>query len=506
MLGIPQRLMGAASLTTPPLLHGRYRITDRLGDSRLATVWLAEDQRLKRTVLVHLLRADLMQHPQLHERFADEARRSAQRSHPGLLEVYDTGEIDGRPYLVTEYVEGRPLAVAGMLAVGEALHIAHTISSAIALAQSVGAPHPPISSNNVWLLPGSRAVLVENWMVGPEKIGLDLAAYHAPEQRRGVAPSPASTTYALGILTWETLVGRRPFDGTTPDEIARQQQQAELLPVSLARPGLFSPELDRIVAQAVARDPQQRYSTPADFASALGHYIAATNAHTGRVPALSQPTSETAPLKQSLLRRPAGRPASAVAPPPPPPVIREPQTETLPAQPVAASRANQPSVEQQVQRAVRRELRRRSCINALIKRSIQLVLAFVILYGGYLGIRYAVDYATGQVQQFDARDWLSQQVPDVNEIVNDLIPPWLRTFTMAQTTYRITQPINLRSEPSAAGDDTVIQVLQAGTRIQQQGAPQADEEGQPYQWIPVRVLDTDTEGWVALQEGRLEPE
>src|SRR5687767_12155564 len=125
--------MSAASPTTPPLLHGRYRILARLGESRLATVYHAEDQRLKRTVLVHLLRAELVQQANLRRRFEEEAQRGAQRSHPGLLDVYDTGDVAGRPYMVTEDIAGRSLAEAGVISASEALSTVRTIVSAVAL-------------------------------------------------------------------------------------------------------------------------------------------------------------------------------------------------------------------------------------------------------------------------------------------------------------------------------------------------------------------------------------
>jgi serine/threonine protein kinase len=499
--------MNATISTTPSLLHGRYRIIERLGDSRLATVYHAEDERLKRAVLVHMLRADLMQQPRLHQRFTEEAQRGAQRSHPGLLEVYDSGEVDGRPYMVTEHVAGRPLAEVGALAVDEALNVLRTVADAVALTQAQRAPHPPISSRNVWLIPGGRVVLLENWLAAPQEIALDLAPYRAPEQRRGVAPSPASSIYALGILGWEVLVGRRPFHGATATEIGQQQLQAEPPLISQMRPTLFSPELDRIVARSIALDPQHRYPTPADFVHALDHYIAAANAPTGRLADLPQPTIETQPLRQSLLRWPLRQPEPAIAPPPPPPVIATPP-QTLPARPPTA---DQHARKRQVQEAIRHKLRRWGCMRTLIKGSIWLIVAFLVLYGSYLGVRYAVDYAYGQAQQIDVREWISRQLPNINELlpwpdINEVIPSWLHTLSVDQPTYRVTQPINLRSEPSAASNATIIQVLAPGTRVQQQGPPQADPGGQPYQWIRVVVLDNGSEGWIALQNSRLERE
>jgi serine/threonine protein kinase len=514
MHGLDQYLiMSAASPTTPPLLHGRYRILTRLGEGRLATVYRAEDQRLKRTVLVHLLRAELVQQPNLRRRFEEEAQRGAQRSHPGLLEVYDSGEVGGRPYMVTEDIAGRPLAEAGPLSPSEALSALRTIVSAVAMAQTQGVPHPPVSSRNVWLLTGGRVVLLENWDITPAEITRDLAPYRAPERARGAPPSPATSVYALGVLAWEAFVGRRPFTGATAEAIAQQQAQGELPPVSQERPALFSPELDRIVAQAVAADPSMRYTAPTDFGRALDHYNDAVSAQTGRlaarpysgisaaVPAQPEPSTVRQRRSSRLSRasQPSQtQPAPAIAPPPPPPVIQSappPQTRTVAPKAVYDQRGMQ----QQIRREVKREVRRQGCQRALIKRSIQLLVVFALLYGSWLGIQFAVDYASGQVQQLNPSEWISSRLPDID----DFIPDWLRDPGSLVATYRVAQPVNLRSQPNAT-DDTLVAVLEEGTLLQQIGPAQSDATGQPYNWIQVIVIPDGQRGWVADLPGRIE--
>lgn len=481
--------MGTAS----PTLHGRYSIVARLGENRLATVYRARDERLQRTVLVHILRGELAQQPAMRQRFEEEARRGAQRSHPGLLEVYDSGEVGGRPFMVTEDVSGVTLADAGELRAAVALSVVRTVVSAVALAQAQGLPHAPITSRNVWLLSDGRAVLLENWQVAPGVIARDLALYRAPERARGAPPSPATSVYALGVLAWEAFVGRRPFSGTAPDAAHAQA----LPPISEARPTLFSPELDRIVALACAVDPAQRYPSPVDFARALDQYADMISAQTGRLEAPRRAGIAPVAVRerlQRLRRRGVSQTAAAVAPPPPPPPIRELPAHSQPPAPAAV-------VDQRaIEREVRRQLRRQGCRRALLRRSLQLVLAFAILYGLYLGARYAYDYATGQLARFRPGEWISRQLPDVSE----LLPTWLGGSGERLATYRVTQPINLRSEPSAANDATIKRVLPAGTLVQQIGAPQPDLTGQPYRWIEVIVLDNGERGWIAFLEERLE--
>src|SRR5262245_59159473 len=99
--------MTDATPTSNPILHGRYRVEEQIGVGRLAAVYRAYDERLQRRVLVHLLRKELVDQEPLRERFVRESYDSARRSHPSLLEVFDSGEVAGRPYMVTEYVEGR---------------------------------------------------------------------------------------------------------------------------------------------------------------------------------------------------------------------------------------------------------------------------------------------------------------------------------------------------------------------------------------------------------------
>ena len=475
-----------------------------MGESRLATVYHAEDERLKRTVLVHLLRSELVEQPNLRRRFEEEAQRGAQRTHPGLLDVYDTGDVAGRPYMVTEDIAGRSLAEVGVISASEALSAVRTIVSAVALAQTQNVPHPPISSQNVWLLAGGRTVLVENWNIQSNQISLDLAQYRAPERVAGGPPSPTTSVYALGILAWEAFVGRRPFSGATPDAIAQQQRQAELPPVSRARSTLFSPELDRIVAQAVAPDPRMRYPTPTDFGRALDHYADASSAQTGRLAA--PPGSWNAPAtvserRSSRLRMPRRQSqtatAPAIAPPPPPPVIVEP-----PRQAVRPAPVDQRALDKQIQHHVRREVRRQSCQRALIKRGLQLVLVFLLLYGGWLGIQYAVDYTTGRLSQLNANEWISRQLPDLN----DFIPSWLRDPGSLIQSYRITLRTNLRQNPGANDDNPPIRVLEPGARVQQTGPAQPDPQGGPYEWLPVIALDDGTSGWIANLNNNLEPQ
>ncbi|HMP40187.1 MAG TPA: protein kinase, partial [Roseiflexaceae bacterium] len=99
--------MTQATPTSTPVLQGRYRVDARLGVGRLAVVYRGFDERLQRIVLVHLLRKELVEQETLRQRFLREAQYSAQRAHPSLLDIYDSGELAGRPYYISEYVDGQ---------------------------------------------------------------------------------------------------------------------------------------------------------------------------------------------------------------------------------------------------------------------------------------------------------------------------------------------------------------------------------------------------------------
>src|SRR6185503_7043151 len=163
-----------------PLLHGRYRIEEQLGAGRLAVVYRAYDERLQRQVLVHMLRKELMSQEPLRQRFIEEAHISARRSHQSLLEVFDSGEIAGRPYMITEYVAGRALRELGTLSLEEALLYFRQVVGAVAICQIAGVPPPPISSNNIILVEDGLVELVESWQTPQSELALDLAAYRAP--------------------------------------------------------------------------------------------------------------------------------------------------------------------------------------------------------------------------------------------------------------------------------------------------------------------------------------
>ncbi|HEY1015948.1 MAG TPA: serine/threonine-protein kinase, partial [Herpetosiphonaceae bacterium] len=293
---------------TPPLLHNRYRITNRLGENRLAVVYQAQDERLGRRVLVHVLRPQLQENEQLKRRFGEEAQAQARRNHPALLELFDSGEVGGRPYMITEDVEGRPLAEALPLPLPRAVQVWRQIVGGVATTISTNTPTPPITSKTILLTDAGRPVLTESWWLDADALRLELAHYRAPERTLGSPPDERNLVYSLGILGYELLGGIRPFSGTDAAQVQNLHVQRSLPPAMELAPG-FTPSLAAALAMATARDPQARTATVQALARDLAGVESVAEAPTRQ---MLQPVK----LRESV--REAIKPITQRRAPPPP--------------------------------------------------------------------------------------------------------------------------------------------------------------------------------------------
>lgn len=296
--------MSSPTPTAIPLLHSRYRIEEKLGTGRLAVVYRAYDERLQRKVLVHMLRKELMGQATLRQRFIDEAHASARRSHQSLLEVYDSGEIANRPYMVTEYVAGRTLRELGALSVEEALLYFRQVVGAVAVCQTAGVAHPPISSNNLVLVDEGHVELLENWMLSQQDIAIDIASYRAPERSDGGQITPASAVYALGLLLLEMLTGRRVITGTDPRAIVQAHTTNPIPKLSEVKPSVYLPALEKLLQRTTARDPNKRPQSAAALGQELDTLRRTVATDTRR---LAQP-----PVRQPKVRQRISRAATDI--------------------------------------------------------------------------------------------------------------------------------------------------------------------------------------------------
>jgi serine/threonine-protein kinase len=262
------------------LVDGRYRVTGRVARGGMATVYTATDERLGRTVAVKVIHPAQATDQRFLDRFADEAKTIARLTHPNVVAVYDQGVHLGRPYLVMEYVRGRTLrdvlAARRRLQPVEALDILEQMLAAIATAHRAGLVHRDVKPENVLVAEapsGGAANLVDS-VVKVADFGLARAveasaedpangqlmatvAYVAPELVTAGHADPRTDVYAAGIVLFEMLTGRVPFDGDRPVEVAWQHVDQDVPAPSRLVPGLPA-AVDDLVARATRRDAGAR--------------------------------------------------------------------------------------------------------------------------------------------------------------------------------------------------------------------------------------------------------
>jgi serine/threonine protein kinase len=264
------------------LLADRYRVIDRVGSGGMATVLLAEDERLGRQVAVKRLHAESPE--DTARRFRREARLGASLNHPNICAVYDIVSDDEGVLIVMEYVEGETLSDAierGPLAPERAVEVLRGVAGALDHAHGEGIVHRDVKPANVLLGNDGRikladlgiATAVEGTRITMSGTVLGTAAYMAPEQLEGHKPGPAADIYSLAVLAWESLSGRRAYEGRTPLEIAHRK--ASDPPPSLASVVPDAPPaVVALLERAMGPDPAARPSSASAFVDELEQALA----------------------------------------------------------------------------------------------------------------------------------------------------------------------------------------------------------------------------------------
>jgi serine/threonine protein kinase len=261
------------------VLAGRYRLIAPLGEGGMASVYRARDLRLNREVAIKVLRDELTRDPQFLARFEREAQVVASLSHPNIVPVYDVGEEQGSHFIVMEYVRGRTLketlAVEGPLPPARAVTILLSILDALGYAHRQGLIHRDIKPQNILIGPDGSARLADFGIVHVAEGSmtrtaaiLGSAQYLSPEQARGEEATIRSDIYACGVVLYETLEGRPPFDGANALAIASQHLHDAAPPLTNAG-GEIPNGLRQAVARALEKDPGDRFADTAEFAAAL---------------------------------------------------------------------------------------------------------------------------------------------------------------------------------------------------------------------------------------------
>jgi serine/threonine protein kinase len=234
----------------------------------MGEVWRARDRLLRRPVAIKLIRRKYADDPQASARFRVEARCAARLCHPGIARVYDFSD-SGQPFLVMELVEGPSLAevlACGPIAPYRALEITGQVAGALSAVHRAGIVHQDIKPANILIGRRGKVKLTDFGVaalagsaVGDAGTVSGTAAYVAPERMLGGRGGPAADLYSLGVVLYECLSGRRPFDGSMM-QVATAHQLADVPPL----PASVPPAARRFVLQLMAKDPLSR---PADAAA-----------------------------------------------------------------------------------------------------------------------------------------------------------------------------------------------------------------------------------------------
>lgn len=260
------------------VLVDRYRIDSLVARGGMARVYRAHDQRLDRMVAVKVLAPPYSDDPAFTERFLGEARSAASLSHPSLVHVYDSGSDGAAPFIVMELLDRHRtlrdiLAERGTLPAGETIRIGRELLAGLRVVHDHGLVHCDVKAANVMLGPGP-AKLIDFGIAQPPHQGLDgetsigTLQSMSPEQLHGEPLTPASDLFSLGVVLYQSLTGRMPYPGTTPEAVSAAHAAGAVPPPSSAVPGL-PPRLDAVVLQSLRRDPAGRFHSAAAMTRAL---------------------------------------------------------------------------------------------------------------------------------------------------------------------------------------------------------------------------------------------
>ncbi|MBI5490287.1 MAG: serine/threonine protein kinase [Deltaproteobacteria bacterium] len=282
-------------------LEGKYQIIRIIGEGGMGVVFEARHLLLERKLAVKVLHADVATDAGVVQRFHNEARVTAALGHPNIIEVTDMGILpSGAPFLVMEYLEGESLAhrieQGGPLPVAEAVEVVVQVLDALSVVHEAGVVHRDLKPDNVFLATragaagrGKSAVKLLDFGISKlrERDGralnltrtgttLGTPYYMAPEQAAGKKQvDHRLDLYAVGVILYESLTGKRPFDGDTYNAILAAILTEPVVPPILHRKDLGQ-KLDRIIVRALSRNPQERFSSAEEFLRALEPFAPAS--------------------------------------------------------------------------------------------------------------------------------------------------------------------------------------------------------------------------------------
>jgi serine/threonine-protein kinase len=266
-----------AEVKQDSVVDDRYRILQRIGSGGMADVWLAEDTHLQREVALKVLHPRFAQDTEFVERFRREAEAAAGLQHPNIVAVYDRGEVDGTYYIAMQYLQGSTLKqlIDAGLSPQEAAGLIRQVLEGARFAHRHGIVHRDLKPQNV-IVDGEGKATVTDFGIAQAGVSeitqagsvLGTPHYLSPEQAQGFEVTAVSDLYSVGVMLYEALTGRVPFEGDSAVAVAMKQvSQAPQRPSSI-KPQV-SPALDAVVMRALEKDPGQRFQSADAFIAAL---------------------------------------------------------------------------------------------------------------------------------------------------------------------------------------------------------------------------------------------
>jgi serine/threonine protein kinase len=400
-------------------LSGRYQTGERLGSGGMSNVYRATDLILERTVAVKVLAEHLSDDERFVARFRREALAVAKLIHPNIVQVYDTGVDEGRHYIVMECVDGRSgaqiLQRSGPVGPEIAAEIGIQACAGLDYAHRRGIIHRDVKPGNLMIVGGpvgggemtvkltdfGIARAIEQTRITQVGSVVGTAAYLAPEQVRGEEATPATDVYALGVVLYQFLTGRLPYEGSSLAELAVRQQNEKPLP-----PSTYNNEVPETLSGAVLRalegDPNRRYASADELESSLRLGLQGKDV---TLP-LEDGTAQTNVLGETAATRHLDRSTAQTEYRPAQSQTRRPQPRVAPPPPAPAAPASRAPARPQ-----------RSAFSRFVRFVLALVALVLVAAAVAAAVIIATDKAAGVKVSKVAGETVDQVVDEVKELV-----------------------------------------------------------------------------------------
>jgi len=252
-------------------INNRYLILNQIGSGGMADIYLTQDTLLERQVALKILKRDFSRSAEFQQRFVLEAKAAANLFHPNIVTVFDFGFYHSEPFIVMEYVPGSDLKTLirqkQEFSIQESLDLMIQACAGLGYAHRAGLVHCDVKPQNM-LITMDRKLKITDFGIARALVSINSnerndvvwgsPLYFSPEQANGIAPSPSSDVYSLGIVMYEILTGKLPYSGNSSEELSRMHSEVPAIPPSILNPNI--PEaLDQIVLKVISKEPASRY-------------------------------------------------------------------------------------------------------------------------------------------------------------------------------------------------------------------------------------------------------